>query len=511
MPHCPVCQVRYVSSRTPCCLVCGWDVQPLSLLLGLIPEVVEKEAIRLQWAQKLWHSVQVQREKLGHLQSQAHEITKPESPNQNPPTLAHQEQNGLAATLPQSDFSTSPIDSTIDSGDLNPEPAQALGGELATRSASQDKAMTPADQAVKVAGSEAPEAAALLLDRPTPTLQQSQRQSQQPIPAQRAAAQTHAANPALLESLQRRDFIFPTQSMQPDRTAAQATAIVAPPPHPIDLQAFDFDVVTITLQGSERCKQTAFCFHQSLEAGVDLEMVLVPGGQFWMGSPDSEVNRDSHESPRHQVTLAPFCLSKFPITQRQWRAIATLPKIQRSLSLCPANFEGDNRPVEQVTWYDAIEFCARLSQSTGQHYRLPSEAEWEYACRAGTSTPFHYGNTLLPDLANYDGNYLYGAGRSGCYRQETTPVGAFQNANAFGLFDMHGNVWEWCADPWHENYQSAPSDSGIWISDEGGNYQVLRGGAWYCLPSLCRSAQRHWNQPDVGGSGIGFRVTCLIA
>ena len=239
---------------------------------------------------------------------------------------------------------------------------------------------------------------------------------------------------------------------------------------------------------------------------VELEMLLIPGGTFWMGSPDTEAERDINESPEHQVTISEFYLGKFPVTQTQWREVATLPKIHRSLSLHPSDFEGDDRPVEQVSWYDAIEFCHRLSDYTGDLYRLPSEAEWEYACRAGTTTPFCYGDTLTTNLANYDGNYTYNDGKPGIYRHGTTPIDTFGTVNAFGLSDLHGNVWEWCADSWHENYQDAPRDGQAWEDPEGGTYRMLRGGAWYCLPGLCRSAQRHWNQPDIGGSGIGLRV-----
>ncbi len=252
------------------------------------------------------------------------------------------------------------------------------------------------------------------------------------------------------------------------------------------------------------------CFNEDLGNGVILEVVNLPGGTFWMGSPSSEEGRDANEGPQHQVTILPFSMGKFPVTQAQWRAIAVLPRVNRYLDPDSSNFKGTDRPVEQVSWYDAVEFCARLAKVTGRDYRLPSEAEWEYACRAGTITPFHFGETITPDLANYDGNYPYGSGLKGLYRKQTTPVGSFQVANAFGLYDMHGNVWEWCADPWHKNYLLAPSDGSVWENSCDGNYRLLRSGLWYCLPKLCRAAQRHWEQPDNGGSGIGFRVACSL-
>ena len=152
-------------------------------------------------------------------------------------------------------------------------------------------------------------------------------------------------------------------------------------------------------------------------------------------------------------------MGKYPVTQAQWRFVAAqLPQVNRELEIDPSRFKGDNLPVETISWLDAEEFCQRLSHHTGRLYRLPSEAEWEYACRAGTTTPFHFGETISPEFANYNGEYTYGNGEKGVYRKQTTPVGSFQVANPFGLYDIHGNVWEWCADDWHKNYQGAPSD-----------------------------------------------------
>ncbi|MEB3884400.1 formylglycine-generating enzyme family protein, partial [Lyngbya sp. CCY1209] len=169
------------------------------------------------------------------------------------------------------------------------------------------------------------------------------------------------------------------------------------------------------------------------------------------------------------------------------------------------------------------EWCARLSKKIGKPYRLPSEAEWEYAARAGTTTPFHVGETLTTDLANYNGNYTYGSEAEGVYREKTTPVGQFQHANAFGLSDIHGNVWEWCADPWHDNsYNGAPSDGRVWdaknIYDNYIDYlvnllnakerRVLRGGSWYFNPVFCRCALRYWVDPAFISYYFGFRVSC---
>ncbi|MFM6071877.1 MAG: formylglycine-generating enzyme family protein, partial [Dolichospermum sp.] len=169
--------------------------------------------------------------------------------------------------------------------------------------------------------------------------------------------------------------------------------------------------------------------------------------------------------PQHEVTIKPFSMGKYPITQAQWQAVAALPQVNQELKPNPSRFKGAKRPVERVSWHDAVEFCARLSNHSQRPYRLPSEAEWEYACRAGTITPFHFGETITTELANYNGNNTYGDGPKGVYRGETTEVGSFKIANEFGLYDMHGNVWEWCQDDWHNNYEGAPTDGSAWISN----------------------------------------------
>jgi formylglycine-generating enzyme required for sulfatase activity len=231
-----------------------------------------------------------------------------------------------------------------------------------------------------------------------------------------------------------------------------------------------------------------------------------------MGSPETEEGHRDNESPQHWVTIKPFFLGKYPITQAQWQAVAHFPKVERELDPDPSGFKGKNRPVEYVSWYDCVEFCARLSQYTGWNYRLPSEAEWEYACRAGTTTPFHCGETITTDLANYNCDYMYRAGVKDKYPEETTPVGIFQVANAFGLYDMHGNVWEWCLDQWNDSYEGAPSDAQAWIIDDDDyNYRLLRGGSWLDTPDGCRCASRSWYRPDLWDIFFGFRVVCGAA
>lgn len=281
-----------------------------------------------------------------------------------------------------------------------------------------------------------------------------------------------------------------------------------------NLLRFEFEVVTVDAQGREsnRYRNQAQYFLGELGNGVFLEMVSIPGGSFLMGSPSTEAGRFRHESPQNPVTVKPFYMGKFPVTQAQWKAVAALPQVSRALDCDPSYFKGDNLPVEQVSSIEAIEFCERLSKKTGRTYRLPSEAEWEYACRAGTTTPFHFGETITSDLANYNGNCTYASEPQGKCRKKTTPVDSFQVANAFGLYDMHGNVWEWCADPWHDNYQGAPSDGRVRLINSD-THLWLRGGSWYANPANCRSACRSLSGP--GGrhhnSSIGFRLVCTAA
>ena len=255
---------------------------------------------------------------------------------------------------------------------------------------------------------------------------------------------------------------------------------------------------------------------EDLGNGIQLEMVMIPGGSFMMGSPETEEDSNDYERPQHQVTIKAFCLGKYQVTQAQWKAVAAFPQVNKELKLDPSRFKGDgstsltnHRPVEQVSWEDAVEFCDRLSKHTKRQYRLPSEAEWEYACRAGTTTQFHFGQTITTDLANYNGNSTYGDGVKGVYRKETTEVGSFGVANNFGLYDMHGNVYEWCQDSWHDNYTDAPTDGSAWLSSkEDSNTKLLRGGSWLNDPRGCRSAYRSYDLLDGNNNNIGFRVVC---
>jgi len=259
----------------------------------------------------------------------------------------------------------------------------------------------------------------------------------------------------------------------------------------------EFEAVTVDRQGEIIARKThrAQQYVEDPGGGVLLEMVAIPDGTFLMGSPRGYGYPD--ERPQHRVTVAPFLMAKYPVTQEQWKAaMGRLP---------PCRCKGARRPVDRVSWKDATEFCEQLSSKTGRIFRLPSEAQWEYACRARTTTPFYCGETITTDLANYVGEHTYLSEPKGIYRHEATDVGSFP-PNPFGLYDMHGNVWEWCADPWHEDYTGAPADERAWEPSGDNSHRVLRGGSWHDPPDLCRCAVRLKFNPAEGEDFCGFRV-----
>lgn len=305
-------------------------------------------------------------------------------------------------------------------------------------------------------------------------------------------------------------------------------------------QTFSFDVVTVDEQGQVRDRQrkTAEYVREDLGNDLYLDMVVIPSGSFLMGSPETEEGRRDNEGPQLEVSIPSFLMGRYPVTQAQWRAVAEMPRVKLDLKPDPAYFKGDDRPVEDVSWYEVVEFCDRLSAYTGRQYRLPSEAEWEYACRAGTTTPFHFGETLITDLANCRN------GSTSEWRQETTAVDHFEAANIFGLFDMHGNIYEWVQDDLPASYESGPTDQvsdliriSKWVENhistsyeesltedmlidsisqffgfaslmEHEPHRAIRGGSWYDPPRLCRSAYRSCFQSDLTCDVIGFRVVC---
>lgn len=260
----------------------------------------------------------------------------------------------------------------------------------------------------------------------------------------------------------------------------------------------------------QRQKRRTQYFTEDLGNGIELDMIQVPGGQFQMGSPEDEPGRSSDERPQHLVTVSTFFMGRYPITQAQWKAVSSFPRSNRKLNPDPSYFKGDRHPVECVNWYHAVEFCDHLSQHTKRLYRLPTEAEWEYACCAGSMTPFHFGKTITAEVANYDARKVYGEGVQGECRGKTTPVDYFGTANDFGLSGMHGNVWEWCQDHWHDNYKGAPANGSAWLTDNENTNRVSRGGAWSLPPRDCRSAYRGSFAPDYRFTDIGFRVVCVV-
>jgi formylglycine-generating enzyme required for sulfatase activity len=289
-------------------------------------------------------------------------------------------------------------------------------------------------------------------------------------------------------------------------------------------QRFEFDVVTVDATGEETtwCRESAQLFVEVLPGGVPLELVAVPAGRFRMGTSaadlpyvelelrrvglsDDDATAEA-ETPLHEVRVGGFLVGRFEVTQAQWRAVASLPKVLRDLDPTPSEHLGDTLPVEDVSWRDAVEFCARLSAHTGRTYRLPSEAEWEYACRAGTTTHFHFGDALRAELANYWGEQPFGAGPANGVAEEPVPVGSFGVANAFGLSDMHGNVAEWCQDVWHRSYAGAPADGSAWLAPGDDGRRVVRGGSYYSYGVDCRSAARLRMREHDSDDDVGLRV-----
>ena len=233
------------------------------------------------------------------------------------------------------------------------------------------------------------------------------------------------------------------------------------------------------------------------------EMVVIPAGSFIMGSPANEALRFDAEGPQHRVTFATrFALGKYPVTFEEYDHFCSETGWEKPPD---SGWGRGRRPVIHVSWKDAQAYCNWLSGQTRQSYCLPNEAEWEYACRAGTRTPFWTGVTIGTEQANYDGNYTYGAGIGGVYRKQTTRVDTFA-ANPWGLHDMHGNVWEWCEDRWHENYRGAPQDGVAWLEGKNAD-RVVRGGSWDVYPRHLRSAVRYGVGPEDRNVSLGFRVS----
>ncbi len=271
----------------------------------------------------------------------------------------------------------------------------------------------------------------------------------------------------------------------------------------IKFKTFEFN--TVILRDDEIFKipkQTSY-FLEDLGNGIILQMVYIPGGSFLMGVSNTELEANEYfywgtEQPQHLVNVPDFFLGKFSITQEQWEVI-----MSHNLSANQGENSPKNLPVENTSWLDATEFCKRLSLKTGRNYRLPSEAEWEYACRARTTTLYNFGNMINTDLANYwdtDAEDIY---------IETKPVGSYY-PNAFGLYDMHGNVYELCQDAWHDHYEGAPTNGSAWGNGGEEGLVVIRGGSFDYDEDRCYCAYRSETRPEYRYHGTGFRVACSI-
>ena len=324
-----------------------------------------------------------------------------------------------------------------------------------------------------------------------------------PPPPKRSSARTNSTSRQRLGSTARKSR---------HRTSSRKTTGVN---SKLQLKIVEFDVVTLGQNNRivigrnsglqlDRRRGKAKYITLDLGKGISMDLIGIPGGEFVMGSPPEELERGSEESPQHSVKIRPFLLGKYPVTQAQWRSI---------MGGNPSRFadsnDSDQKPVEKVSWFDCMQFCQQLSEIVDRELRLPTEAEWEYACRGKTKTPFYFGETINPELANYNGEYSYGKGTVGEYRYQTTKVGSFP-ANIFGLYDMHGNVAEWCNDTWHDNYQGSPIDGSAWNSNKRRDARVLRGGSWLHLPGSCRSAHRLRSSPESKSDAFGFRIASSV-
>jgi eukaryotic-like serine/threonine-protein kinase len=235
-------------------------------------------------------------------------------------------------------------------------------------------------------------------------------------------------------------------------------------------------------------------YNQWLSQRIALKMQHVPVGRYWMGSPADDSVSESSEKPQHFVITKPFYLSSNPITQLQYKTL---------ICTNPSYYQSYTHPVETVSYFDAAEFCRILSEQVERKYRLPTEAEWEYACRANTTSRFSFGDTANPERC------CYRSSKTGEITRAPDSIESYP-ANQFGLYDMHGNVWEWCQDRWHNDYKNAPHDGSAWMCDDDLSSRVIRGGSWQDYDRSCRSASRDHLDQTVKLANVGFRVVCEV-
>lgn len=306
----------------------------------------------------------------------------------------------------------------------------------------------------------------------------------------------------------------PTPTIIPTPTPTPNVGPIPTPPTPSwQLKGFTFTTATIEIDKKSakisKKEGKATYFSDRLSEGVILEMVEIPRGNFVMGHDCFGSNQDC--CPEHSVDLQTFYMSKYEITQLQWKVVAMMPKVRINLDPDPSTNKGEHKPVENVSWEEAYEFCDRLFWATGRKYTLPSESQWEYAARAGTTSSFAFGGGLSTEIVNFVSK------QGGINRMKTIDVGSLGVANAFGIYDMHGNVWEWCLDTYQNQYGyydnprgwkiTAPIDGSAWITNS--KKRVLRGGSFADDEYDCYSFKRNWAEQGSRGSREGFRVVVM--
>jgi formylglycine-generating enzyme required for sulfatase activity len=305
-----------------------------------------------------------------------------------------------------------------------------------------------------------------------------------------------------LKQLRNNSYNSSSPTERTSTSTPTATSLFVETAKPPKLSPIQFASVKLDNNGKEISKPAgkAKIFTESIGNGINLTMVKIPAGKFLMGSPKLEEDRQNNESSQHEVKVPEFYMAQTLVKQSQWQAMMGNNPSHAS--------EYSELPVERVSWLNAMEFCQKLSEKTGRRYTLPSEAQWEYACRAGTTTPFTFGETITPSVACYNGYHPYGNVPKGEPRDKTTPVGSFP-PNLFGLYDMHGNLWEWCLDEYEGYYDSAPTDGsarGDINSRSEEKIRLLRGGSWRYGARACRSASRYFQAASFSFDIIGFRV-----
>lgn len=307
---------------------------------------------------------------------------------------------------------------------------------------------------------------------------------------------------ALVEIVKKIEVVAPSSSLLSPTPPASLVITPADPVLPAiqNIHGWSAQQVRSLRQQTAQALKMPVEFQDTLKDGSQGPMmVVIPGGRFLMGSPSDEPERRDEER-QHEVEVEPFALGKYAVTFDEYDQFAhamrqTLPDDE--------GWGRGRRPVINVSWLNAVAYADWLSKQTGQTYRLPTEAEWEYACRAGTTTPFCFGTTISTEQANYNGSNIYGGGQKGMYRQKTVEVGQFP-ANAWGLYEMHGNVWEWTGSEHEEGYSGA--ELRVVSDPNAGGPRVLRGGSWYNEPGRLRSAARLRGVPRDGDFTVGFRL-----